>query len=75
MSFPFDDLAKKIEGELYFAGTERDNAIRMVYSTDASVYQEKPIAVALPKTVEDIQSLIQLRGCWVCHESKKRIVL
>ncbi|GEO09673.1 FAD-binding and (Fe-S)-binding domain-containing protein [Segetibacter aerophilus] len=59
MSFPFDDLAEKIEGELYFAGTERDNAMRMVYSTDASVYQEKPIAVSLPKTVEDIQLLIQ----------------
>jgi FAD/FMN-containing dehydrogenase/Fe-S oxidoreductase len=59
MSLPFDDLAKKIEGEFYFAGTERDNAMRMVYSTDASVYQEKPVAVSLPKTVEDIRSLIQ----------------
>src|SRR6187402_1027253 len=30
----------------------------MVYSSDASVYQEKPIAVALPQTKEDIKALI-----------------
>ncbi|MBD0280494.1 MAG: FAD-binding oxidoreductase, partial [Flavisolibacter sp.] len=31
----------------------------MSYATDASVYQERPVAVALPKTVEDIGSLIR----------------
>ncbi|WP_018616876.1 FAD-binding and (Fe-S)-binding domain-containing protein [Segetibacter koreensis] len=58
MTLPFDDLVKKIKGELYFSDTKRDNAIRMVYATDASVYQEKPLAVALPKTVEDVKSLV-----------------
>ena len=30
----------------------------MSYATDASVYQERPVAVAIPKTVADIKSLI-----------------
>ncbi|MBD0350544.1 MAG: FAD-binding protein [Flavisolibacter sp.] len=34
----------------------------MSYATDASVYQERPVAVALPKTVEDIRSLIRFAG-------------
>lgn len=58
MTLPFNDLAKNIQGELYFDDSKRDNAIRLVYSTDASVYQEKPLAVSLPKTVEDVKSLI-----------------
>ncbi|MGI8638083.1 MAG: FAD-binding oxidoreductase, partial [Segetibacter sp.] len=59
MSLPFTELANTIEGELYFDESKRDNAIRMVYSTDASVYQEKPVAVSLPKNVEDVKLLIQ----------------
>ncbi len=59
MSLPFTELANTIEGELYFDESKGDNAIRMVYSTDASVYQEKPIAVSLPKTIDDVQSLIR----------------
>jgi FAD/FMN-containing dehydrogenase len=30
----------------------------LAYSTDASVYQEKPLAVAIPKEIEDIKLLI-----------------
>src|SRR4051812_23658371 len=59
MTLPFDDLANTITGELYFNDSKMDNAMRMVYATDASVYQEKPLAVSLPKTVEDIKSLIR----------------
>src|SRR4051794_40796234 len=59
MALPFEELAKNLQGELYFAETTRDNAIRMVYATDASVYQEKPLAVSLPKTVEDVKLLIR----------------
>jgi hypothetical protein len=33
--------------------------MRMAYATDVSVYQERPVAVALPKTIDDIKSLIQ----------------
>lgn len=66
---PLEDLAKKIEGELYFGESNRSNAIRMVYSTDASVYQEKPIAVALPKTIEDVRSLIHF-----AHANKSTLI-
>lgn len=54
----FESLLKDFEGELYFRSTTTDEAIRTVYATDASVYQEKPIAVALPKSVQDIRQLI-----------------
>jgi FAD/FMN-containing dehydrogenase/Fe-S oxidoreductase len=56
----FDSLVKDFEGELHFKDTVTDQAIMAVYSTDASVYQEKPLAVAIPKTIEDIKKLIQL---------------
>lgn len=54
----FESLLKDFEGELYFRDTVTDEAIRTVYATDASVYQEKPIAVALPESIEDIRRLI-----------------
>ena len=54
----FESLQKDFEGELYFRDTVVDSAIRTVYATDASVYQEKPVAVALPKSIEDIRLLI-----------------
>ncbi|WP_422360702.1 FAD-binding and (Fe-S)-binding domain-containing protein [Reichenbachiella sp.] len=46
-------LAKRLEGELYW-----DETLRKLYATDASAYREMPLAVALPKTKEDIQALI-----------------
>ena len=54
----FESLQKDFEGELYFRDTVVDDAIRTVYATDASVYQEKPVAVALPKSIGDIKRLI-----------------
>ena len=47
------ELATSIEGEFY-----ADNTIRTLYATDASAYREMPLAVALPKTIEDIKTLI-----------------
>ena len=47
------DLAQQIEGELYF-----DSTMRTLYATDASAYREMPLAVAIPKSVADIQKLI-----------------
>lgn len=41
------------EGEFYI-----DDTLRRLYATDASAYREMPLAVALPKTVEDIKKLI-----------------
>lgn len=57
--FPFQKLALDFEGELFFDNSVTHQAVRRAYSTDASVYQETPLAVALPKTLKDIRSLIQ----------------
>ena len=46
-------LAKELEGDLFF-----DKTIRTLYATDASAYRELPLAVAIPKTNEDIRHLI-----------------
>ena len=46
-------LAGTLEGDLYF-----DKTMRTLYATDASAYREMPLAVAIPKTIEDIQTLI-----------------
>jgi FAD/FMN-containing dehydrogenase/Fe-S oxidoreductase len=46
-------LATRLTGELHF-----DRTMRTLYATDASEYQELPVAVALPKTEADIRELI-----------------
>ncbi|HMH21872.1 MAG TPA: FAD-linked oxidase C-terminal domain-containing protein [Puia sp.] len=46
-------LAQELEGELY-----DDNIMRTLYATDASAYREMPLAVAVPKTIEDLKKLI-----------------
>lgn len=35
-----------------------DEAVKRIYATDASAYREVPLAVAIPKTNEDLQKLI-----------------
>jgi FAD/FMN-containing dehydrogenase/Fe-S oxidoreductase len=47
-------LATELEGDLY-----SDATMRTLYATDASVYREMPEAVALPKTENDICTLVQ----------------
>src|SRR5689334_5726426 len=47
------NLATQIEGEFYF-----DATMRILYATDASAYREMPLAVAVPKTINDIKKLI-----------------
>ena len=56
--FPFADLKSNFSGQLYFDDSTEHQAVRRLYATDASVYQEMPLAVALPKNVEDLQQLI-----------------
>src|SRR6478735_9880884 len=46
-------LATQLEGEFY-----DDSTIRVLYATDASAYREMPLAVAVPKTINDIKKLI-----------------
>ncbi len=53
MKEKLQQLAQQLEGDLYF-----DNAMRILYATDASAYREMPLAVAIPKTVDDIKKLI-----------------
>ncbi|MDH5609717.1 MAG: FAD-binding oxidoreductase, partial [Cyclobacteriaceae bacterium] len=49
----FGALAARLQGEFYTGDT-----IRRLYATDASAYREVPLAVAVPKSVEDIVSLV-----------------
>ncbi len=54
----FIELQRNFKGELFYNSSAEHEAILMAYSTDASVYQERPIAVALPKNSNDIKLLI-----------------
>ena len=46
-------LTLQLEGELHY-----DAMMKSLYATDASVYRELPLAVALPKHTKDIRELI-----------------
>jgi len=48
------DLASRLAGELRL-----DDVARAIYSTDASEYQERPLAVALPRTEADVRELVR----------------
>ncbi|RYZ55520.1 MAG: FAD-binding oxidoreductase, partial [Chitinophagaceae bacterium] len=52
-------IEEHFSGDLYYKNTAAHNAVIMSYATDASVYQERPQAVVLPKTVEDVKALVQ----------------
>lgn len=51
-------LASKLAGRLYYDSSPNHQAVILAYATDASVYQESPIAVAIPKTKQDLKELI-----------------
>ena len=51
------ELSKEISGEVRF-----DDVSRALYSTDASVYQIRPLGVVLPKTTDDIVRLVRACG-------------
>jgi FAD/FMN-containing dehydrogenase/Fe-S oxidoreductase len=53
MNEKLKELSSRLEGELYL-----DDTMRLLYATDASAYQEKPLAVAIPKSVIDLKALI-----------------
>ncbi len=50
-----DELQRVVHGEVRFDGTTR-----MLYSTDASLYQIQPIGVVIPKRIEDVQATIEI---------------
>lgn len=57
-----EKLENEFEGLLFFNESPIHCAQLMAYSTDASVYQERPLAVAIPKGVKGIKQLISFAG-------------
>jgi FAD/FMN-containing dehydrogenase/Fe-S oxidoreductase len=49
------DLGKRVEGDL-----RTDLYSRILYSTDASIYQVMPYGVLIPKTMEDVHAAVEL---------------
>ena len=54
----FENLGQSFKGELYFDNSPTHQTNLLAYSTDASVYQQKPLAVAIPVDSEDIRQLV-----------------
>ena len=54
MEARWTSLATSLEGAFH-----QDELSRAVYATDASLYREWPLAVAYPKSTEDIQKLVR----------------
>ncbi|MGD0342860.1 MAG: FAD-binding oxidoreductase, partial [Bacteroidales bacterium] len=48
-----DNLKNDLEGDLQY-----DSITRIIYSTDASVYKEKPLAVAWPRDKTDLKKIL-----------------
>jgi FAD/FMN-containing dehydrogenase/Fe-S oxidoreductase len=48
------ELGRQLEGDLFY-----DDTMRLLYATDASAYREIPVAVAFPRTENDIKKLIR----------------
>lgn len=49
-----EQLTRSLDGDLFL-----DSTMRTLYATDASAYREMPLAVAIPKTKEDLVRLIR----------------
>ena len=50
---PIFELKSQLEGDVH-----TDEINRILYATDASAYQEMPLAIVLPRTKEDIRKLV-----------------
>jgi len=50
-----EELRGRIEGEVRF-----DRYTRMLYSTDASIYQVEPLGVVIPRHVGDVEEVVRL---------------
>ena len=49
------ELRKRVSGEVRF-----DAASRLLYSTDASIYQMEPVGVVIPRTVDDVLAVMEI---------------
>ena len=52
-SLPWSALASRLQGELH-----TDDLHRILFATDASVYRELPLAVAFPRSEEDVAACV-----------------
>ena len=50
-----NELQKRISGDL-----RTDEYHKVLYSTDSSIYQEMPLGVMIPKTMEDVHAAVEL---------------
>ena len=49
------ELRKRVSGEVRF-----DDVSRVLYSTDASIYQMEPVGVVVPRSVEDVLATVEV---------------
>ena len=49
-----DELKRQVAGEVRF-----DKMTRLLYSTDASIYQIEPVGVVIPKSAEDVVAVVE----------------
>ena len=52
-----EELRRDVDGEV-----RADRMSRLLYSTDASIYQVEPIAVVIPRTAEDVIAVLTTAG-------------
>ena len=53
-------LAESLKGDFFYdKNLASHQTMRLAYSTDASVYQEIPLAVCIPQQIEDLKTLIR----------------
>ena len=52
MNEKLQQLAQSLQGEFY-----TDETMRILYATDASAYREMPLAVAVPKSTDDLKKI------------------
>ena len=59
-----EELRRRVSGEVRF-----DTFSRVLYSTDASIYQMEPVGVVIPRNVEDVLAVTEIardNGCRYC---------
>ncbi|CAI8020477.1 hypothetical protein GBAR_LOCUS12253 [Geodia barretti] len=50
-----EELRRRVAGEVRF-----DPFSRVLYSTDASIYQMEPVGVVIPRSAEDVLAVVDL---------------
>jgi FAD/FMN-containing dehydrogenase/Fe-S oxidoreductase len=53
------ELRRVVEGDVRF-----DSYSRLLYSTDASMYQVEPIGIVIPRHADDVQAVLEVANRW-----------